>query len=228
MPVPLAPGVGVVALPRADLAAHAVLDAFVAQVGAPRPHGDGDVHGAGQRVEPHLPVAQVDDRPDVALLEAVDPDGVLDRVDELGGRERDVDQEDLGAGEHAVDVVREPEHGCAARRRIGADALEHAAAVVQRVREDVDLGVVPVDELAIHPDLLDLVERHWVLPLMSPVYDGDRLLRSRSADRLRLDCLPAVRPVGAIAHRPHKLGRRRGRRSLTWCRRRRPPPGTPW
>ena len=41
---------------------------------------------------------------------------------------------------------------------VAADALEDAEAVVQRVRQDVDLGLVPGDELAVHPDLLDLVD----------------------------------------------------------------------
>ena len=41
----------------------------------------------------------------------------------------------------------------AVRRLVGADAFEDAHAVVQRVGQHVDLGVAPIDELAIHPDL---------------------------------------------------------------------------
>lgn len=37
---------------------------------------------------------------------------------------------------------------------IGADAFKHAVAVVKCVGEDVNLGVVPVDELAVHPYFL--------------------------------------------------------------------------
>jgi hypothetical protein len=37
-----------------------------------------------------------------------------------------------------------------------AGSLEDPAAVVQRVREHVDLGIRPIHQLAIHPDLLDL------------------------------------------------------------------------
>jgi hypothetical protein len=44
---------------------------------------------------------------------------------------------------------------------VGADPLEHAGSVVQAVAEHVDLGVVPRDELAIHPDALGLL--HAVL-----------------------------------------------------------------
>ena len=40
------------------------------------------------------------------------------------------------------------------RRVVAADALEDAGAVVEAVRADVDARVVPVDELAVHPDLL--------------------------------------------------------------------------
>ncbi len=35
---------------------------------------------------------------------------------------------------------------------VGADALEHARPVVERVGEHVDLRVLPGDELAVHPD----------------------------------------------------------------------------
>ena len=42
---------------------------------------------------------------------------------------------------------------------VGADPLEDARAVVQAVRADVDGRVGPVDELAVHPDLLRLAHR---------------------------------------------------------------------
>ena len=42
----------------------------------------------------------------------------------------------------------------ALRRVVAADALEDAGAVVEAVRAHVDARVVPVDELAVHPDLL--------------------------------------------------------------------------
>ena len=49
------------------------------------------------------------------------------------------------------------EDGRAALGLVGADALEDAGAVVEAVAENVDLGVVPGDELAIHPDALGLL-----------------------------------------------------------------------
>ena len=50
-----------------------------------------------------------------------------------------------------------------ARGLVRPDALEDAAAVVQRVGEHVDLGVVPVHQLAVHPDLVDGRDRHRCL-----------------------------------------------------------------
>src|SRR5438094_9239835 len=47
-----------------------VLHPLVAQVGAPRPGGDGDAR-RGPRREPHLAVAHEDDRAEVALAQAV-------------------------------------------------------------------------------------------------------------------------------------------------------------
>ena len=154
-------GVGVVALPRRHLEADAVGHPLVAQVGAPGPGGDGHADRARQGVEAHLAVAEVDDRADVAaVVEPVDPHDLLARRDELVGGVGHVDHEDLGRGEQPVDVVGEPEHGHPAARRIGADALEHARAVVQRVGEHVDAGLVPVDELAVEPDLLGRGDGH--------------------------------------------------------------------
>ena len=51
-------------------------------------------------------------------------------------------------------VIGEAEDGRPLRRVVAADALEDAGAVVEPMRADVDLGVVPVDEPAVHPDLL--------------------------------------------------------------------------
>src|SRR5205085_4893026 len=54
-------------------------------------------------------------------------------------------------------VVGQAKHGTAFRRLVGADPFEDTGAVVKAVRADVDLGVGPVDKLAVHPDLLELL-----------------------------------------------------------------------
>ena len=73
---------------------------------------------------------------------------------EVVHRVRDVHVEDRRAAEQPLDVVGEAEDPGTVGGLVGADALEHAHAVVERVGEDVDPSVVPVDELAVHPDLL--------------------------------------------------------------------------
>ena len=45
---------------------------------------------------------------------------------------------------------------------IAADPLEDADAVVKRVREHMNLGIIPVDEPPVHPDLLGFL--HVSLP----------------------------------------------------------------
>ena len=47
------------------------------------------------------------------------------------------------------------EHSAAAiRLGVGANALEHAQTVVQRVGQDVNLGLVIGDQFAIQPDVI--------------------------------------------------------------------------
>ncbi len=148
-------GVGIVALPRADLHPHAVGHALVAEVARPRPGRDGDVDRTRQRVEAHLAVTQVNDRTQVAPVHhVVDPHHVAGRVDQLFEREWHVDHQDLGRGHQPLHVVAQPEHRHTLRRAVGADALEHAGPVVHGVAEDVNLGVRPIHHLAVHPDLV--------------------------------------------------------------------------
>ena len=143
-----------------------------AEVEPPRPHRDRDLDVARQRVEPHLAVAEVDDRPHVAGLDLVDPDGLLGRGDDLRRREARVHQVDRGRPEQPVDVVGEPEDRGALRRPVRPDALEDTPAVVQRGVQDVYGRVVPVDEAPVHPDLLGRRDRHGPTPLASPALRG--------------------------------------------------------
>ena len=102
---------------------------------------------ARQRVEAHLAVAVVGDRADVAAGQAGRGDRGLGGGDDLVDRVRDLHAHDLRAALNSRSM-------CSVRRNtagpcdglVGADALEHAGAVVQRVGEHVDLGLVPVDQ----------------------------------------------------------------------------------
>ena len=76
--------------------------------------------------------------------------------------ERDRHVVELGRLEEAVEVVGVAEDRRADLGVVAADALEDAGAVVQAVREYVDLRVLPGDELAVHPDEVRLL--HVVAP----------------------------------------------------------------
>src|SRR6185437_5885282 len=79
------------------------------------------------------------------------------RVPDLRPVERDRHVVELGRLEEAVDVVEVPEHRGADLGVVAADALEDARAVVEPVREYVNLRVLPLDELAVHPDEVRLL-----------------------------------------------------------------------
>ena len=145
--------VHMVAREAGDLHADAALHAFLAQVGAPGPGSDHQVDGVALGGDAQLAVADPGQRAQVARFQAVgahDLDlGLVHRF--LG--ERDLHAQDLGAVEQAPGVVFQAEDGRPLLGLVGPHALECAAAVVQRVGQHVDLGIAPVHQLAIHPDL---------------------------------------------------------------------------
>src|SRR5262249_43444158 len=98
-----------------------------------------------------------DDRPHVAGLEVVGREGLVHRGAELVDGVRQLEEVHLARAPETLQVLTQPEHRWTAVRPVGPDALEYAGSVVQRVRQDVDLRLVPVDELAVHPDLLGLL-----------------------------------------------------------------------
>ena len=145
------------ALERARLHADAVAESLVAEIGAPGPRGDGHPRG-GTRGEPHLPVTEEGDRPDVALAEAVGAHGLEARLGQLLARERDRQVEDVSGTVQPVHVLAEAEdRGAAVVALVAADALEDRETIVERVREHMHLRLVPGDEPAIEPDALGLL-----------------------------------------------------------------------
>uniref|UniRef100_A0A645BLW0 Uncharacterized protein n=1 Tax=bioreactor metagenome TaxID=1076179 RepID=A0A645BLW0_9ZZZZ len=67
--------------------------------------------------------------------------------------ERQLHAQNLGAVEQAVCVVFQAEDRGALLRLVRSHAFKGAATIVQRVRQHVDLGIAPVQHLAVHPDL---------------------------------------------------------------------------
>jgi hypothetical protein len=137
----------------AGLDADAALQALFTQVGAPGPGRDHQVDGVALGTDAQLLVADPGQRADVAALQLVFAHHRLLRFVHFFLGERQLHAQDLGAVEQALGVLFEAEDGRAAHRVVGAHALKSAAAVVQRVGQHMDLGVAPVDHLAVHPDL---------------------------------------------------------------------------
>ena len=196
-------------LDAARLGAHAVLDALLAEVGAPRPGGDDDLHRRVHGEQAHLAVAAEDQRADVAGLELVALEHLEGGVVELLDRVRHRHVVELGGPLDPLEVLGETEHGDAALGLVGADALEDPGAVVQRVREHVDLGVGPGDQRAVHPDRVHLGDRGHRLPprVLSPGREGgeDRVChlgRWSGSSRRARRCRRCARPARGPSRRP--------------------------
>ena len=115
--------------------------------------------GLLRRVDAHRAVADEDDRPQVALFELVRAKHLDARRHHLLARELALHERQLAAVEEALDVLLQAEDvALAVGALVGANALEDADAVVERVREEVDVSGVLVDELAVEPDLFELFD----------------------------------------------------------------------
>jgi hypothetical protein len=58
-------------------------------------------------------------------------------------------------------VIAQAEAGGSLVRFVGSHSLEDRGAIVDNVRQYVNLGVVPFDHLAVHPDEFSFGESHW-------------------------------------------------------------------
>ena len=145
--------------PGGNLRAHTVALALLAEVGAPLPAGDRHVDGSVQGVQAHMAVAAIDDRADVARPQPVARDQLESGGAQLLERVRRRHVVELRRAQQALDVVGPAEDRRTELGLVATHAVEHARAVVQPVREDVDLGVLPGDEIAVHPNEIGWV--HW-------------------------------------------------------------------
>lgn len=128
--------------------------------------GEGDRHMDG--VQADFLSAEEDAGLDIVDCRSVGPDGVLDRLEDvlLGvglAVEDEVESHHLASVDKPPDVVLEPEHGRPLGSLIDPDSLEDAGAVIERMGENVDLGVLPVDKLSVEPNLLCLIHLFTLL-----------------------------------------------------------------
>jgi hypothetical protein len=98
------------------------------------------------------------------------------RLGQFLGLVGDVDVVGPGGVVEALQVFLPPEDSRTVGRLVTADALEDAGAVVEPVGQDVDVRVVEVDELAVHPDRVDaLVHLRSVTHVCPPMRGAPRL-----------------------------------------------------
>src|SRR5690606_29517330 len=167
--------------------ADALLQRLVAHVGAPVPGRDGHVHLEVVSPDTHAFRSVEHQRTDVGGFQVVVAYGGAARFVDLFLGERNLHAHDVGGIEQAVSVRLQTKDGSTLVGVVGTDALEHAHAVVQRVGQDMDVGIAPRNHLTIKPDnTITISHRHnsQLHSYISKVQD------SASA--------PARRPSGAI------------------------------
>src|SRR5437764_14455190 len=79
-----------------------------------------------------------------------------------------------------------------AKVHVGSHVIHYARAVVNDVRSDVDLRVLPLDQRAVHPDLAGSRESH--------VRSSDRILLCFAAEPTPIG--PGVEPLAALPAEP--------------------------
>src|SRR5713226_5108041 len=168
------------------LGPDAVLQAFLAEVGAPRPGRDRYPDRVLGHVEPHVAGAHEDDGPDVAFMEPVHADGLPDRVCDFLLPVWNLQQADVGRRKQPVHVLVEAKDGRALRAFVAPDAFESGQAIVEAVREDVDLGVFPGHELPVQPDLFGFLQHERMIAA------GPDLVKRLSATRRLASLCPST------------------------------------
>lgn len=133
------------------------MKAIVTEIGAPVLGSDCEVNRGHAAQAAKRAVILPDHRAQVAVLEVVGLEDLDARLGDLltGKGERKV--ADMGAVLESSEVVVQPENGSGVlfaldSGRIGANALEDAHPVMERVREHADACFLERDELAIDPD----------------------------------------------------------------------------
>src|SRR6185503_16685226 len=152
--------VDVVALKARDLAADAVLERVGAEVRAPAPGNDEGLDRIVGREHTHLSLTDHDQGADVALVHCIRAQHLHAAFLDLLRGDLGLDQDQPARIEQAGYVIIETEdRRFTGSALVGADALESADAVVQRVGQDRGLSaVLPVEDFAVPPDLFAVID----------------------------------------------------------------------
>src|SRR5262249_51138512 len=120
---------------------------------------DESANGVVRRIDAHRALADIDQRSKVRLVELVLPQefdrGAAQIFERIAARQ----VAELAGVEESLDVLaKTKDRGGAVSTLVRANPFESSEPVVQRVRKNMNLCVVPIDELSVHPDLGDLLD----------------------------------------------------------------------
>src|SRR5262245_17711739 len=146
----------VVVHPRPARHAHvdALVNRLLAEIFAPDPARDVDLDRVVERVDAEPAVAADDNRAQITLLESVDSHDFQAGLDQLIDRIFELRAVDFAGIVQPLDVLAQSEDGRPLRRRVAANAFEQRRAVMDHMRHDVDLRVVPIDHSSVVPYFL--------------------------------------------------------------------------
>src|SRR5262249_34073884 len=146
--------VDVVACKRRDTNSDAFSQGSFTKIRTPWPHRNGHTDRVVTVVDTHLTIAQVNQWANVALTHIVDLHGVDNGTPHVILRPGHFHASDMRRMKQALEMFLEAENGWSTRCVITANALKDAEPVVEGMAEHVYLGLVPIDKLSIHPNLL--------------------------------------------------------------------------
>jgi hypothetical protein len=139
-------------------ARHANVDSLfnrlLAEVFAPDPARDVDLDRVVQRVDAERAVAAKDHRTQVALLEPVDAHDIKAGFDQFINRIFELRAVDFAGIMQPLNVFTKTEDCRPLRGRITANAFEQRRAVMNHMRHDVDVRVIPINHSSVVPDFL--------------------------------------------------------------------------
>ena len=137
----------------AGLDANATLHAIVPKVSAPSPSRDHEVDLVAFGADPQLLRTDPGQGSHIPAFEFVFSDHEPLRIVDLLGRVRDFHAQNFGAVEQTLGVLLQTKNRGAMDGLVSPHAFECATTVMQCVGKNMDLGVAPFHQVAVHPNL---------------------------------------------------------------------------
>src|SRR6266404_9829801 len=148
------------ARPGADADINALCERIGSEIGAPGPASHVNVDRGAQGIHSHLAVTTEHDRLNVAGVQFVGANELGGGVGKLVEGVGKIHPINFRGIDEPLHVLAKAEDRGALLGLVAADAFEYGRAVAYDVREDMQLGIVPIDPFAVVPDFLSRLNRH--------------------------------------------------------------------